>query len=209
MWFPEVKEQATAQATMQDFYLSLMGPSASIVIKTIPQAIDWFNKGEIMRGMETLMPAFVKGAFTAERYSREGAVTAGNLPIKESKEFTDGQLFMQALGFASTDLVGQRELIYKMQGEILKVQRERAQLLDRLGRAETGEDEKDTEKIMSDIDKYNAKNSFLPIDDKTINQSLNKRQKAIANAQRGVPYNKHFEGQFDETLERSLRRFEE
>ena len=116
---------------------------------------------------------------------------------------------MQTLGFASTDLVAQRELIYKMQGEILKVQRERTALLDKLGRAETGESEEDVDKIMDDIDKYNAKNSFLPIDDKTINQSLTKRQKAIAKAQRGMPYNKRFEGQFDKSLERSLRRFEE
>jgi hypothetical protein len=208
MWFPEMHAQATAQATMQDYYLSLMGPSASIGVKTIPQAIDWFYKGEIMRGMETLMPAFFKGAFTAERYEREGATTASNLSIKEAKEFTAGQIFMQGLGFASTDLVNQREFIYKAEGQILKVQRERAQLLDRLGRAETGEDEKDTEKIMEDIDKYNAKNSFLPIDDQTINQSLAKRQKAKEQAQRGMPYNKHFEGQFDETLERSLRGFE-
>ena len=208
MWFPEVKEQATAQATVDDYLLSLLGPSASL-IRTVPKAIDFFNKGEIMRGMETLMPAFVKGAFTAERYEREGAVTAGNLPIKEAREFTEGQLFMQRLGFASTDLVAQRELIYDMQGAILKVQRERAQLLDRLGRAETSEDEKDVDKIMDDIDKYNAKNSFLPIDDDTINQSLNKRQKAIANAQRGMPYNKRFEGQFEKSLERGLRNFEE
>jgi hypothetical protein len=208
MWFPEVKEQATAQATVDDYLLSLLGPSASL-IRTVPKAIDFFNKGEIMRGMETLMPAFVKGAFTAERYSREGAVTTANLPIKEAREFTEGQLFMQTLGFASTDLVAQRELIYDMQGAILKVQRERAQLLDRLGKAETSEDEKDVDKIMDDIDKYNAKNSFLPIDNDTINQSLRKRQKAIANAQRGVPYNKRFEGQFEESLERGLRRFEE
>jgi hypothetical protein len=208
MWFPEAREQATAQATMQDYLVTLMGPSASLVM-TVPKAIDFYNKGEIMRGMETLMPAFVKGAFTAERYSREGANTAGNLPIKEAKEFTEGQLFMQTLGFASTDLVGQREIIYKMQGEILKVQRERTALLDKLGRAETGESDKDVEKIMDDIDKYNAKNSFLPIEDKTIAQSLAKRQKAREQAQRGMPYNKRFEGQFDESLERSLRRFEE
>ena len=208
MWFPEVKEQATAQATVDDYLLSLLGPSASL-IRTVPKAIDFFNKGEIMRGMETLMPAFVKGAFTAERYSREGAVTTANLPIKEAREFTEGQLFMQTLGFASTDLVAQRELIYDMQGAILKVQRERAQLLDRLGKAETSEDEKDVDKIMDDIDKYNAKNSFLPIDDQTIKQSLTKRQKAIANAQRGVPYNKRFEGQFEKSLERGLRNFEE
>jgi hypothetical protein len=208
MWFPEVREQATAHATMLDYLVTLMGPTASLVM-TVPKAIDFFNKGEIMRGMETLMPAFVKGAFTAERYEREGAVTAGNLPIKEAREFTEGQLFMQRLGFASTDLVGQRELIYKIQGEILKVERERAALLDKLGRAATGEGDKDMEKIMDDIDKYNTKNSFLPIDADTINQSLNKRRKAIANAQRGVPYKKQFEGQFDESLERSLRKFEE
>jgi hypothetical protein len=192
---------------VDDYLLSLLGPSASLV-RTVPKAIDFFLKGEIVRGMETLMPAFVKGAFTAERYSREGATTTSGLSIKEADEFTAGQLFMQSLGFASTDLVNQRELIYKAQGQILEVQRERTALLDRLNKAELSEDEKDFENTMEKIDKYNAKNSFLPITNDTINQSLKRRAKARAEAQRGMPYNKRFEGQFDESLERSLQRFE-
>jgi hypothetical protein len=207
MWFPEVKEQATAQATVDDYLLSLLGPSASLA-RTVPKAIDFFNKGEIVRGMETLMPAFVKGAFTAERYAREGATTTSGLPIKEADEFTAGQLLMQSLGFASTDLVNQRELIYKAQGQILEVQRERTMLLDKLNKAELSGDDKELDKTMDAIDKYNVKNSFLEIDDDTITQSLNRRAKARAEAQRGMPYNKRFEGQFDESLERSLKKFE-
>ena len=61
---------------------------------------------------------------------------------------------------------------------------------------------------MEKIDKFNARNPFLEIGDDTINQSLDRRDKAREQAQRGMPYNKRLEGQFDESLERSLKKFE-
>jgi hypothetical protein len=52
MWMPEVKESATASAAMQEYLMSLLGPGASLTLKQVPKAIDYFNKGDILRGLE-------------------------------------------------------------------------------------------------------------------------------------------------------------
>jgi len=201
MWFPEVHDQATAKATVTEFLASLAGPGPSLIVKTVPDAIDWFNKGELMRSMETLMPAFVKGAFTAKRYEREGATTSARLTIIEAKDFTQGQLLMQMLGFATTELVARREAIYKLQGDTIAVTRKRNELIDKLSRAEESGRDNDYNRVMKEIDKFNAQYPTNDIDNDTIIQSRQRREKALKYAQKGLPYDKNFEGQYDRIVE--------
>jgi len=207
MWFPEVREQATAKATVLEYLASIAGPGFSLVVKTVPDALDFFDKGEIMRGMETLMPAFVKGAFTAERYEREGATTSNRLPIIEAKDFTQGQLFMQMLGFASTELVARREAINTFQGGKIAVTRKRNELIDKLSRAEESERSNDYNQVMKEIDKFNAQYPTNDISDETIMQSRQRREKALKYAQKGIPYDKNFEGQYDRIIEQMDKEF--
>jgi hypothetical protein len=207
MWFPEVREQATAKATVMEYLASIAGPGFSLMVKTVPDALDFFDKGEIMRGMETLMPAFVKGAFTAERYEREGATTSNRLPIIEAKDFTQGQLFMQMLGFASTELVARREAINTFQGGKIAVTRKRNELIDKLSRAEESERSNDYNQVMKEIDKFNAQYPTNDISDETIMQSRQRREKALKYAQKGIPYDKNFEGQYDRIIEQMDKEF--
>jgi hypothetical protein len=207
MWFPEVRDQATAKATVTEFLASLAGPGPSLIVKTVPDAIDWFNKGEIMRSMETLMPAFVKGAFTAGRYEREGATTSARLPIINAKDFTQGQLLMQMLGFATTELVARREAIYKLEGDKIAVTRKRNELIDKLSRAEESGRDNDYDRVMKEIDKFNAQYPTNYISNDTIMQSMQRREKALEYAQKGLPYNKNFEGQYDRIVEQMDKEF--
>jgi hypothetical protein len=187
MWMPEVKESATATAAVQEYFMSLMGPGVSLGLKQIPQAIDYYNKGDILRGVEQLMPAFVRGAFTAERYEREGATTASGAIIKDADEFTKGQLWAQGLGFATEGLVAQREAIFHLQGEILKVKRKRTELLDRLERdLDKGSDE-DVEKVLTTMAKFNASNPYDAIKYENIKASLKKQLERKMKSDRGMP----------------------
>ena len=112
---------------------------------------------------------------------------------------------MQAIGFASVDLVAQRELIFKIQGEELKINTERRTLLDQLDKSNLHD--RDIEAISDAIDKFNDKYTNYPITNDQINQSANKRNKARLNATRGIPYNKHYEGEFDTVIDRNEKRF--
>jgi len=208
MWMPEVKESATATAAMQEYFMSLMGPGFSLGLKQIPQAIDYYNKGDILRGVEQLMPAFVRGAFTAERYEREGATTSSGAIIKDADEFTKGQLWAQSFGFATEGLVAQREAIFHLQGEILKVKRARTELLDRLERdLDKGSDE-DVEKVLTKMAKFNASNPFDAIKYENIKASLKKQLERKMKSDRGMPIDKKYYPQVMEILEPSTRKLE-
>ena len=208
MWFPEVKESATAAAETQEYLLSIMGPGASLYLKQVPQALDYFNKGEVMRGVEQLAPAFARGAFTAVRYGKEGAATSTGAVIKEAEEFTQGQLLAQSMGFATEGLVAQREAIFKLQGEILKVKQERTKLLDRLDLEINKGDDEDVEKVLEKIQKFNSRNPFAMIEYENIEQSLDKQAKRRMQADRGMPIDERYFPQVAAGLEPSTKKLE-
>lgn len=208
MWVPDVKEQATSAAAMQEYFMSLLGPSASIVFKQIPTAIDFFNKGEIARGIEQLAPAFARGSLTAARYGKEGATTTSGAVIKEAEEFTQGQLLAQSMGFATEGLVARREAIFHLQGEILKVKRERTKLLDRLERElDKGSDE-DVEKAFDKVFTFNSRNPYDAIGADNIKQSIKKQIERKMKSDRGMPIDKKYYPQLLELLEPSEKKLE-
>jgi hypothetical protein len=208
MWMPEVKESATASAAMQEYLMSLLGPGASLTLKQVPKAIDYFNKGDILRGLEQLSPAFVRGAFTAERYEREGATTASGAIIKDADEFTKGQLWAQGFGFATEGLVAQREAIFHLQGEILKVKRKRTELLDRLERDLDKGSDSDVEDVLTKMAKFNASNPFDAIKYENIKASLKKQLERKMKSDRGMPIDKKYYPQVMEILEPSTRKLD-
>ena len=208
MWVPDVKEQATSAAAIQEYVMSLAGPSASILFKQIPTAIDFFNKGEILRGIEQLAPAFARGSFTAYRYGKEGATTTSGAVIKEAEEFTQGQLLAQSMGFATEGLVARREAIFHLQGEILKVKRERTKLLDRLERElDKGSDE-DVEKAFDKVFTFNSRNPYDAIGADNIKQSIKKQIERKMKSDRGMPIDKKYYPQLLELLEPSEKKLE-
>jgi len=192
MWFPEQKEQPTAVGEMQSWLLSLMGPGASLATQQVPKAIDYFNQGKIMQGMEQLAPALFRGSLTAYRYDQEGATTSSGAVIKEPNEFTTGQLLAQSAGFVTDGLQAKREAIFVLQGEILKVKQERTKLLDRLDLEITKGSDDDVEKAFEKVFKFNARNPMDAIDNDNIKQSLKKQMDRRLNSDRGFPIDKKY-----------------
>ena len=206
MWFPEMKEKATAQATMQDYLLSLGGPFVSLITNQIPSAVDHFNKGEIMQGMEQLLPGMARTPITAYRYSKEGATVASGAVIKEPSEFTLGQIMAQGIGFTTEGLVAQREAIFKANALKLQIQNEKKELLGRLDTATRGD--RDLDDIMDDILRFNTNNWFTPITGKELSTSLENRLKQRIMSDRGFYMDKHYYPVLMDLLEPSTRRLE-
>lgn len=192
MWFPEQKEQATAVGEMQSFLLSLAGPGASLATTQIPKAVDYFNQGKVLQGMEQLAPGLFRGSITAYRYGQEGATTASGAVIKEPDEFTKGQLLAQSAGFVTEGLQAKREAIFALQGEIMKVKQERTKLLDRLDREITQGSDDSVETAFENVFKFNSRNPMDVIDNDNIKQSLKKQMQRRLMSDRGFPIDKKY-----------------
>ena len=206
MWFPEMKEQATAQATMQDFLLSLGGPFASLTVTQIPRAVDYLNQGKILQGIEQLLPGMMRTPVTAYRYSQEGATTASGAAIKEADEYTTGQLIAQGMGFATEGLVAQREAIFKANALMLKVKNEKKALLNRLD-VDIRSD-RDLDKALDDVFKFNAKNPFDPITGDTLRASMRNHLRQRLVTDRGFYMDKKYYPQLMELIEPSSKRLD-
>jgi hypothetical protein len=207
MWFPEVKDQATAQAEMMDYLLSLGGPGVSLVKQT-GRAIDFFNQGKILQGMEQLAPALFRAPLTAYRYSQEGAQTTTGASIKDAEEFTIGQILAQGAGFATDGLQTRREAIFKVQGMVLEAKRERSAALARLDLEINKGSDADVEKAIDKIIKYNDKNYWDMITGDQISQSTRKRMERRMLSDRGFPIDKKYYPQVMDLLEPSYKKLE-
>ena len=207
MWFPEMKETASAQASMQDYFISILGPFASLTLKQLPKAIDFFNQGKILQGMEQLMPAMVRSPITAYRYATEGASTTWGAEIKPDYEFTIGQIIGQSLGFSSEGLVAQREALFKANALRLQVQQDKRKLLDRLDlefRGERGDVNDAVDKIIN----FNRKNWFDPIQVDQLSKSLINRIERRESAERGFPVDEKYYPQLERLLRPGVRKLE-
>lgn len=191
LWFPERKEQPTAAASMQDFFMSLLGPFVSLSVQQVPRAIDKLNQGKVLEGMEQLMPGFVRPTLTAYRFSEQGATAPTGALIKRAEEFTTGELIGQAMGFSTEGLVAQREALFKAESLKAKVMNERKQLIDRLGLDITRGSE-DINVVFEKIAKFNRRNPNVAIAGDSITTALQNRFEKIYASERGLPIESKF-----------------
>jgi hypothetical protein len=208
MWFPELKEQKTAQATMMDYAMSLLGPSASLYLKQFPAAYDDFAAGRTMQGFEKLLPALFRQPLTAYRYSQEGARTSIGTVLKEADEFTNGQLVAQALGFRTEGLAAVQEANFKAEAIRQKVVQEKGKVRTRLDRElELGSDE-GVDDAMEKLLKFNAKNPQSAIKASELPKQLLERARQRAASDRGFRVDKDMYPYLAELLDLSREKIE-
>jgi hypothetical protein len=208
MWFPELKEQRTAQATMMDYAMSLLGPSASLYLKQFPAAYDDFAAGRTMQGFEKMLPALFRNPAVAYRYSQEGARTATGAVIKEADEFTQGQLVAQALGFRTAGLAAVQEANFKAEALRQKVIQDKGKVRARLDRElELGSDEA-VDKAMDKLLEFNAKNPQSAIKGSELSKQLLNRAKQRALSDRGFRVDKDMYPYLAELLDLSREKLE-
>jgi hypothetical protein len=208
MWMPELKEQRTAQATMMDYAMSLLGPSASLYLKQFPAAYDDFAAGKTMQGFEKLLPALFRQPLTSYRYSQEGARTATGAVLKEADEFTNGQLVAQALGFRTEGLAAVQEANFKAEAIRQKVVQEKGKVRARLDRElELGSDE-GVDDAMENLLKFNAKNPQSAIKASELPKQLLNRAKQRAMSDRGFKVDKDMYPYLAELLDLSREKIE-
>jgi hypothetical protein len=208
MWFPELKEQRTAQATMMDYAMSLLGPSASLYLKQFPAAYDDFAAGKMMQGFEKLLPAMFRNPVVAYRYSQEGARTGTGAVIKEADEFTKGQLLAQALGFRTEGLAAVQEANFKAEALRQKVIQDKGKVRARLDRElELGSDEA-VDKAMDKLLEFNARNPQSAIKGSELSKQMLNRAKQRAMSDRGFKVDKDMYPYLAELLDLSREKLE-
>jgi len=185
LWFRDDSPGNTSREAFQNFIFGFSGPIGSIG-SNIAGAFDDFNNGQINRGFEKLAPAWLRGSLTAYRLGTEGATTTRGDEIVDAEFYTTGKLAAQALGFGNTEVAQIQKSNFMAKQIVTKIEKEKATLLNRLDVAVRNEDDDKVDSILEQVDKFNTKNSMLPISGETISKSLQSREERRGKSSQGL-----------------------
>jgi ASC-1-like (ASCH) protein len=186
MWFRDPNPGKNWTETAINIATSNLGPGVSTGLN-LTRGVEDLSKGEILRGLEKLVPALFRTPITAYRIGTEGAETTKGADMLSRDEINNRNLIAQAIGFPPTRLARIQEQSFESQKEVRKAQDQRAKILDGLHRVafDPEGDKADLKEVFTRIKEYNRRypiEKYL-IDIDTIERSL----EAYAN-KRGMTY---------------------
>jgi hypothetical protein len=136
LWFQDRPDKETLEeAYMYTVAETVLGPSASVASNLI-RGSNQIIEGDLLRGLETMSPAFIKEPMEAMRFAREGSKQAGTEVVIAPQEYYTGwKLFGQTLGFGSAEVAQEQELRFLLQKEMAEVGEKKSAILSALDKA--------------------------------------------------------------------------
>jgi hypothetical protein len=163
----------------------MAGPFGGVVTDFLG-GMDDLRKGDVLRGMEKLSPAFFKGSFRAARLEKEGFVSKSGEEIMDPEYYTTGKLLAQTLGFGSTEVNAVQKANFQAKQIDMKLRGQRKDLLDKLAVAVRQDSDEKIDDAVKDIFQFNVKNVQYQIDGEDISRSLSARQRRAGRSYQGV-----------------------
>ena len=120
------------------------------------------------------------------RLKSEGAITTKGDELMDPEFYTTGKLLAQTLGFGSTEVAQVQKANFMAKKIVTQINKEKQMLLNRLDIAVRQDDDDKFDELLEEIDKFNTKNSMLPISNETINKSLQSRAERRGEAYQGL-----------------------
>ena len=123
--------------------------------RSAERGLKLINEGEIERGMEALVPSFVRNGLKAFRLGTEGALTKDGTPIVE--EIGVYNTLMQVFGFNPAELAEAQARAGAMKTAEKTILNRRGALLDKLDAARQSGDFDGVQDVQESIDRFNDK----------------------------------------------------
>ena len=209
LFFTDDVAAESSKEAFQQMLVSATGPLGGMT-EQVFAAFDDFNNGHINRGVEKILPAFLRGSATSYRLHSEGLQTRQGDEIRSPEWYTTAKLVTQALGFQSTETAEIQKKSFIARQMLEKIKKERKETLDKLDLAVRRYDEdasdangKKLDDAFEAVEVYNYKNSPLPIEGDTIRTSLRNRAERRAVSIEGLSVNRKERNILEPLLEKS------
>jgi hypothetical protein len=176
------------------------GPAGAYVFD-IGRGAQLVSEGHMYRGIEAMMPSFIKNGMKAMRFASEGALTLKGDPIVD--DLSGYNLAMQALGFSPANLTRTYEEIGMMKEFERELLAQRTQLLNKYDMAIKSGDSELMQETREEIAEFNQRriNPKAKITQDTLNRSQRSRKAAEEQMIHGIRFNKALRPELDRLLE--------
>ena len=173
LWLRDANYQKTAEDTIKEQILSLMGPTVSIGL-TAAKGWDAMQNGQFERGLESMMPAVARNIAVTKRFFEEGEATTRR-GVVISEDITAGEMVSQALGFTPERIMAKQKRIIKRKQEETKINDEKEQLLTSLYFGWLFNNEDQYDESLDKLIKLKEKYPEITLDGDTIIKSIRSR----------------------------------
>jgi soluble cytochrome b562 len=186
LWLREGLTGSTWMESVKNLILANIGPAVSMG-GSLDLAAKDFNDGEVMRGIERMMPALVRGPLMAYRLGTEGAETRGGDKIVSPGEISEMQLVGAALGLSPRQVAEYQNKRIAALNFQARLSGDKAAALRAVNKPMFEENYDAVGKAMEGIQEFNAKYpSKYFIDDDTREKSYEAYKEKREKTRRGV-----------------------
>lgn len=183
MLLPDVQEGLEGKRWAESAMAGALGPVAGIGTNLVKGGQD-ITEGQTLRGIETMLPVFLKNFAKTYRYADEGVQDKTGVSIMD--EVSSMDLLVQGMGFSPSDVRTANEgktAIYQLNR---KLNERRSRLMTLWSRAKMMDDQQEMDEIWEEIQGFNNKNPSRRITRINLNQSYRNRQRRIDRAEDGI-----------------------
>lgn len=193
LWFREPQPAETAEEQMVNIIMANV-PLGSMALSAA-RAVDSFNQGDVVKGLEALNPAFSRGAFTAYRLGTQGVETRQGRDVVARSELNDANLIAQVLGFQPTLVADAQRESSEVNRRLSSLELEKSKLMGRLNEALTDAEGK-PDAVVRAVEAIRKFNDRYPqpafrIDQEDAENSFKTFQRNSALTYRGITYTKN------------------
>ena len=187
MWFHNRgNTSASTRAALQDqLYSRITGP-AGAALGQIVTGVDDIQQGQILRGVEKLMPAFLRGLVKTKRIATEGETVRTGAVIRDETWYTTAKLVGQSMGFSNTEVASVQDSTYKYRAIAAKIVKERETVYRKIDQALRTDNEAKLDAGFEALSEFNRKNWFAPITSARLLSSVTGKAQTRAEAILGL-----------------------
>lgn len=180
---PDVQEGLEGKKWWDSASAAVLGPIGGIGAN-IAKGAQEISEGHNLRGVESMLPVFLKNFAKTYRYADEGVQDKTGVSIMD--EVSSMDLLVQGMGFSPSDVRTANEgktAIYQLNR---KLNERRSRLMALWSRAKMMDDQQEMDEIWEEIQGFNDKNPSRRITRVNLNQSYRNRQRRIDRAEDGI-----------------------
>ena len=188
VWRDDPKRLAEVGYTSY-FIEHFLGPTFSTGKMVLQDGPAMMANGQYERGLEKMLPSFLKNPLKAMRYATEGAKNPNGASLVD--DVSGYNQFMQVFGFTPQNVSEAYAKAGSMKQADKKLMDRRDGLLDALYLARTNGDVEQMSSIQEKINRYNERNPLPPyvLKPSSVSRSMKARDKALEESVYGVHFN--------------------
>lgn len=183
LWVRPPQGEHEGRDLVEAWMLTLAGPVAGY-LGNLGTAAQAFNAGEFSRGVEALVPKFIRDPLKAMRFEREGVTSWKGDDLGVNLD--GGDLFAQAIGFQPAALAEMYEGRAAVKGKEARLQNRASELRRMWVEASLAGDQGMRAEVLDQVKAFNEKNPAMRITGQSLRQAVATKRRNAQQIEDGI-----------------------